>query len=175
MSKKVQEFIDKMKKEERKKRDEHLISLGLIDESKTIITRIDENVYSHTPDSRYDKEKGCYYVETTKYFPIEITDEEYQEILKYSSFANNKTEEIKEVVEEVSTTWANVIKVIANILLVLNIIGGFFLYIMLADSYKTENYAWIPIVSALSYCILYYPLIVGFSKIVAIAERKLQE
>ena len=175
MNAKVQEFINKMKEEERKQRDEKLISLGLIDESKTITKRTSENVNSFTPNSQWDNEKAQYYVETKEYFPIEVTNEEYKEILKYSSFANNKTEEIKEVVKEVSTTWANAIKVIANILLALNIIGGFILWIVLADSYKTEDFAWIPIVSALSYCILYYPLIVGFSKIVAVAERKLQE
>lgn len=175
MNTKVQDFINKMKEEEKKQRDEKLISLGLIDESKTITKRTSENVNNITPNAQWDNENAQYYVETKEYFPIEVTNEEYQEILKYSSFANNKPEEIKEEVKEISTTWASAIKTIASILLAINIIGGFILWFVLAADYDTRDFAWIPIVSALSYCILYYPLIVGFSKIVAVSEKKLQE
>ena len=169
MNAKVQEFINKMKEEEKKQRNENLISLGLVDETKKTIVRQYINYYRS--DAKFDEEKKLNYIEKEVYEPIEVTDEEYKEIVKYSAFGEVKIQETKEI----STTWANAIKVIANILLALNIIGGFILWIVLADSYKTEDFAWIPIVSALSYCILYYPLIVGFSKIVAVAERKLQE
>lgn len=169
MNAKVQEFINKMKEEEKRIRDEKLISLGLTDENKKTIIR--EYLNYNRYDAKYDETKKQHYIEKEVEYPVEVTENEYQEILKYSSFIKNETTEIKDI----STTWASTIKVIANILLVLNIIGGLILWIVLADSYKTEDFAWIPIVSALSYCILYYPLIVGFSKIVAIAERKLQE
>ena len=169
MNTKVQEFINKMREEEKKRRNENLISLGLVDETKKTIVR--QYISSYRDDAKYDKEKQLYYIEKEVYEPIEVTDEEYKEIVKYSAFGEEKNQETKEV----STTWANAIKVIANILFALSIIGGFMLWIILADSYDTRDFAWIPIASALEYCILCYPLIVGFSKIVAVAERKLQE
>ena len=71
------------------------------------------------------------------------------------------------------TPWANVIKTIAHILLAVNLIGGFILFAVLSDSYSTRDFAWIAIVLGLTYAILYYPLIIGFSKIVAAAEKYL--
>ncbi|MBE6329116.1 MAG: hypothetical protein E7072_03210 [Bacteroidales bacterium] len=168
MDAKVQEFINKMKEEEKKQRDDKLISLGLTDENKKTVIR--EYLNYKRYDAKYDETKKQHYIEKEVESPIEVTEDEYQEILKYSSFIKNETTETTEI-KDISTTWASTIKVIANILLVLNIIGGFILWIVLGD----KDFAWIPIVSALSYCILFYPLIVGFSKIVAVAERKLQE
>lgn len=168
MDAKVQEFINKMKEEEKKQRDDKLISLGLTDENKKTVIR--EYLNYKRYDAKYDETKKQHYIEKEVESPIEVTEDEYQEILIYSSFIKNETTETTEI-KDISTTWASTIKVIANILLVLNIIGGFILWIVLVD----KDFAWIPIVSALSYCILFYPLIVGFSKIVAVAERKLQE
>lgn len=169
MNAKVQEFINKMKEEEKRIRDEKLISLGLTDDNKKTIIR--EYINYDRYDAKYDETKQQHYIEKEVEYPVEVTENEYQEILKYSSFIKSETTEIKDI----STPWASTIKVIANILLVINIIGGLILCSVLADRYDTKDFFWIPIVSALSYCILYYPLIVGFSKIVAIAERKLQE
>ena len=168
MDAKVQEFINKMKEEEKKQRDDKLISLGLTDENKKTVIR--EYLNYKRYDAKYDETKKQHYIEKEVESPIEVTEDEYQEILIYSSFIKNETTETTEI-KDISTTWASTIKVIANILLVLNILGGFILWIVLVD----KDFAWIPIVSALSYCILFYPLIVGFSKIVAVAERKLQE
>ena len=170
MNAKVQEFIDKMiekqKGEELKQREKHLISLGLIDENKN--TYLTSKVYPNEEGWHFDFKEQVYYKGTKS--AIEVTDEEYQEILKYAP--------IKEKIvtaEEAKTTWANAINVIANILLVLNIIGGIILFIILSSDYSTDDFAWIPIVSALTYCILWYPIIVGFSKVVKVAERALQE
>lgn len=66
--------------------------------------------------------------------------------------------------EEAKTIWANAINITATIFLVLNIIGAFILAI---------EFGWLPIVIALTYCVLWYPIIIGFSKIVAAAEKKL--
>lgn len=176
MNAKVQEFIDKMKKEQEKRelitRNTHLTSLGLVDTNKSYT----ERKYSNTFGDGYrqfDEEKKLYYKEITVYAPIEVTDEEYQEILKYAPVKSQNTEKI--VAKEKETTWANAINVIANILLVINIIGGIILCIILSSDYSTDDFAWIPIVSALTYCILWYPIIVGFSKVVKVAERALQE
>lgn len=172
MNVKAQEFITKMKAEQREKelelRAEHLISLGLIDES----VSKEEIIYSDGYDGYgwlWDDEKQKYYKKVEVKVPIEVTDEEYQEILKYAP----RTE--KQMVKEEPTSWAKIIKTIANILLIINIVGGIILCLILANDYYTDDFAWVPIVAALVYGLFYYPLIVGFSRIVAIAERKLQE
>ena len=176
MNAKVQEFINKMKEEQRvkdlKERSEHLISLGLVDEGKSkIVTKqyLDNYVYG----AKLDGPKNKYYIEGEGYPAIEVTEDEYQEILKYAPIRIKETEEIK--TSTPNTPWASTIKFIANFLLVINIIGGFILCIILSSSYSTDDFAWLPIVSAVTYGILWYPLIVGFSKIVKVAEKTLQE
>lgn len=84
MGAKVKQFIDDAKAKERAKfeakRDEHLIALGLIDEEKSGIE------YSPTFEkgfSHWDEEKKQYYREVK--IPVNVTDEEYAEILKYTS------------------------------------------------------------------------------------------
>ena len=169
MNAKVEEFINKMKEEQKekelKKRKEHLVSLGLIDENKG--TYKTSKVFPNEEGWHFDFKEQVYYKGTKS--AIEVTEEEYQEILKYAPL-----EETKKATPEKDTTWANAIKTIANILLALNIIGGIILSIIFVinDRY-TEDFAWKPIVSALQYCILWYPLIIGFSKIVKAAELRL--
>jgi len=169
MNEKVQEIINKMKEEESRLREEkknnHLISLGLIDEEKSFKSKKYIEKWDGTQNCHWDKDKQSYYIETEIITPMKVTDEEYQEILKYSTFVEEKVEN-----REINTTWATAIKTIANILFVVNILGGIILAIVL-----DENFAWISIVSAISYCVLYYPLIMGFSKIVAVSEIKLQQ
>ena len=176
MNVKVQEFINKMKEEEKskelKRREEHLVSLGLLDENKITKGRVYLDNWDGTKDCKFDNDKNMYYKEDYIPAPLEVTDEEYQEILKYAPITKNETNDVK---SPSGTAWANAIKVIANILLAINIIGGFILCIVLSNDYTTDDFAWIPIVSALTYCILWYPLIVGFSKVVKAAEKTLQE
>lgn len=163
MNVQVQEFINKMKEEQKekelKKREEHLVSLGLIDENKS--TYKTSKVFPNEEGWKFDYIKQTYYKETPE--AIEVTDEEYQEILKYAPVGAEINEKAK---ENTKTTWANAINVTATIFIVLNIVGAFILSI---------EFGWIPIIIALTYCILWYPLIVGFSKIVKVAEKTLQE
>lgn len=163
MNAKVHEFIEKMKKEKKeeelKERKRHLILLGLVDDNKKDKGIVYLDAWDGTKECKWDNNAQKYYKEGI-YNPIEITDEEYQEILKYAPIP--KEEALK---PEPETPSANTIKLIANILLFLNLIGGLILSIIL------EN--WIPIVSAIIYGILLYPLIIGFSKIVKAAEKQL--
>jgi len=78
MNPKVQEFLDKKKEEELKLRNEHLISLGLVDKSKI------EKIYgsAFADNAIKEEETGRYYVK--RYGALEVTDEEYAEICKYS-------------------------------------------------------------------------------------------
>ena len=161
MNVKVQEFIMKMKEEEENKKKEHLIALGLIDENKTTEKR--EYLDNFVAGAKLDGAKTQYYIETKEYAPIEVTEEEYQEILKYAPIEEQINEKVK---IGKKTTWGNAINTTANIYLVLNIIGAFILAI---------EFGWIPIVVALTYCILWYPIIVGISKVVKVAEKTLQE
>ena len=75
----LQEFIAKAKEEKRKQREKHLVSLGLIDENKSYRDYYD--YYKADLDLKYDREKGQYYKDI--YTPIDITDEEYEELLKW--------------------------------------------------------------------------------------------
>ena len=81
MNPKVQELLDKKiaekKEEELKRRNEHLISLGLVDTDNI------EKIYVKTQiiGSKIDNENNQFYIE--KYNAIEVTDEEYKEICKY--------------------------------------------------------------------------------------------
>lgn len=161
MNVKVQEFIMKMKEEKENQKKKHLIALGLIDENKTTEKR--EYLDNFVAGAKLDGAKNQYYIETKEYDPIEVTEEEYQEILKYAPIEEQINEKVK---IGKKTTWGNAINTTANIYLVLNIIGAFILAI---------EFGWIPIVVALTYCILWYPIIVGISKVVKVAEKTLQE
>ena len=174
MNPKVQEFIDKMKAEQKEKelkeKEELLISLGLIDEEKSKKEVIYSDVRDFSNDWKWDEEKQKYYKKTQIIVPVEVTNEEYQEILKYVPSKKNKVEEIK---PDKETSTADTIKSVAKIFLVLNIIGGLILFIALVCNYETAIFAWMPIASIIIYWVLWYPLIKGFSKIVQAAEKQL--
>ena len=81
MKEKVEELIRNEKERiiasEKQKRDDHLISLGLIEEGK--MNRIYQDEFSQ--EAIYDKEKEKYYTESA--VALDVTDEEYSEICKY--------------------------------------------------------------------------------------------
>lgn len=173
MNAKVQEFIDKMiekqKGEELKQREELLISLGLIDEEKTKRGIVYLDNWDGTKDCKFDNEKNKYYKESFVPAAIEITDEEYQEILKYAPIIKD----IKAAGATPSETkWAKIIEFIAYIYL----IGGILINILAIAStneYLREN---TPVVaeclSTIFYVCISFPFVMGFSRIVAAAEKK---
>lgn len=182
MNAKVQEFIEKMKAEQKvkelQKRKEHLISLGLIDENNSFVGKKYLDQWDGTSTCHWDNKERKYYKMVEFKDALEVSDEEYLEILKYCPLTGTKenTKPIEESKEQkVSTPWADGINTIANILLAVNIIGGITLFVMLSSSYSTKDFAWIAIVLGLTYAVLYYPLIIGFSKIVAVAEKFLEK
>ena len=82
MNQKLQEFLERASQEKKKKeqtqREEHLISLGLVDE---------EREYNKVRTGKYrywDNEKKMYFCDRQK--PIEVTDEEYELICKYAPY-----------------------------------------------------------------------------------------
>lgn len=86
MNPKVKQFLEEAKAKERaefeKQRDAHLIKLGLVDEDKSTIEYSD----CYTPAygfEKYDRELNKYYKRVPA--PIEVTDEEYELIKRYSA------------------------------------------------------------------------------------------
>lgn len=162
MNTQLEEFINQKKAEQKKKRDEHLISLGLVDKSKT--TKVKKYIEYDIPGCMLDS-SGKIYMEVDEYDPIEITDEEYEELLKYTSTQNEK--------KEINTTSTNTINTIAGILLALSIITTI-AGILFCFDYE-GNVIGIPLTIVGIFSCLYYPIIKGFSKIVAMAETYLQK
>ena len=157
MNAKVEEFIKSKKEEIETRKKEHLISLGLIDYDAKCIKR----VYTYQPTttySKYDPEKELYYYEVASgsYTPIEVTDEEYQEILKYAPIKEENHEK---------TSWGKIIEICAKIFFVIILLSG------IICMFIVENFS--PLIVIVSYCMLFFPMIMGFSKIVAAAEKKL--
>ena len=77
MDERVAKLIEEGKASYKKRRDDHLISLGLIDENKT--ERKYKDRYSST--TKFDEEKNQFYEEVPA--AISVTEEEYAEICKY--------------------------------------------------------------------------------------------
>lgn len=171
MHAKVEEFIKKMKEEEKRKRDkerdEHLISLGLVDETRSIEGFEYFDIWDGTKECVWDEEKNKYCKRSKVNAPIEVTDEEYREILKYAPLREKKKK------KRLKGGWGSSITVVANIFLFINIIAG----IALIASYATDKIQGLDflsfIIPVVTYCILYYPLLAGFSKVVAAAEKQL--
>jgi len=93
-------------------RDEHLISIGLIDENKT-----ERKYQSYFSDSaKFDEEKQMYYKGCD--VALDVTDEEYEEICKY--FPTTLTE--KEIFKN-ATFAETTLNIIGIIVLVCGIIG----------------------------------------------------
>lgn len=169
MNAKVEEFLNLKKDEEKKRRDEHLVSLGLIDESKTVRGRKYSQywtaVYEH-----YDATKDMYYCETDVCAPLEVTDEEYNEILKYAP-----ENVVKCDVEKTSgTNWGGVIKVMAYIYLIVGVIANLFLLFEILAREAAEQ-AQAECIIGLIFIIISFPFVMGLSRIVSAAEKYLRK
>ena len=122
MNPQLEKYINNRKEEIKKQRENHLLSLGLIDESKTIVERIlvdDIDEVKNVRIVKFDETLNKYYFEEETKFPIDITEEEYQELLKY--IPQDKIKPNKEASENL-TTLNKLYKVFAYILLILGII-----------------------------------------------------
>ena len=103
---------------DKQKRDNHLISIGLIDKAKT--NRIYSGETGYDPyNNTYDEEKKKFFSEAL--VALEVTDEEYEEICKY--FSPTLTQTQKEILKT-ATAAENTLNVIAIIVLVCGIIGA---------------------------------------------------
>ena len=133
MDAKVKEFLDAAKAKEReafeKKRDEHLISLGLIDEESEVVREYSS--YYSTRFEKWDVDKKMYYYDIKQ--PVKVTDEEYEEILKYST--KNEIEEI-----EIENGAEKFLSVMNGINLAIGIISAVVLICVALDAYRNGGY-----------------------------------
>lgn len=132
MDAKVKEFLETAKAKEReafeKKRDEHLISLGLVNEGESVREYADNYNYVF---NKWDEETKKYYRE--KLVAISVTDEEYEEIKKYSA-----TDVVEE--EELENGAEKFLAVINGISLAIGIIAAIVLIFVALDSYRNGGY-----------------------------------
>ncbi len=162
MNVKVEEFLNLKKDEEKKRRDEHLVSLGLVDESKTVRMRKYSRFWSEEYE-QYDGDKDMYFCEKNVHAPLEVTDEEYKEILKYAPQISEKTK----MKPASGFKWGNVIKVIAIISLFLGLIANLFMFVVGFDLWEC--------VGNIIIIFLFFPFVMGFSRIVSAAEKYLRK
>ena len=177
MNPKVQALIDQKRKEEYIKRDQkskddgfmkeqYLLSLGLIDEEKSSYKKIYKDEYED--GCLWDEDKEQWYKEESDIVLLDISDEEYQTLLKYyppTDYLVNFKPKDKTTSE---LTYSEIITVTAKIFLIVTIVGCLILAFIVDDS------VWVGVIIILGIInTLYYPLIIGFSKIVAAAEKYL--
>ena len=169
MNPKVEEFINKMKEKQEKEKKEYLISLGLIDETKSIDTIDFFDEWDGTKECQWDYNAQKYCKKVQKYEALDVTDEEYQEILKYAPISEpqilNKSKSNKKQVSQ--TKWANVIYTITIILA--------FIIVVIGAIYATVIESFLPIVYISIYLAIYIPSIIGFARIVEAAEKYLEK
>ena len=177
MNPKVQALIDQKRKEEDIKRDQkskddgfmkeqYLLSLGLIDEEKSSYKKIYKDEYED--GCLWDEDKEQWYKEESDIVLLDISDEEYQTLLKYyppTDYLVNFKPKDKTTSE---LTYSEIITVTAKIFLIVTIVGCLILAFIVDDSVGVGVIIILGIINT-----LYYPLIIGFSKIVAAAEKYL--
>ena len=165
MNPKVEEFISKMKDEQEKQKKEHLISLGLIDETKSVDVIEYYDVWDGTQECQYVPKEQKYRKKVQKYEALDVTDEEYQEILKYAPVQDYQIS--VEAKSKKQTRWSNVICAIFIIIAIVSIIIGI-IYAWVEDSFMAI--IWVVI-----YLAVYVPYAIGFARIVEAAEKYLQK
>ncbi len=151
MNEKVKTLIEKRKAEleenKQKERDKHLISLGLIDESKN------ERHYIsyHHASAKYDREKRMHYIPGSV---LDISDAEYEEICKYFP-------PVEKTIQIEPTSAEKTLSVIATIILVVGILGSLISLVTLAfpDEYGNTSDSFSLMGFAISISILISTLI----------------
>lgn len=180
----VQEFIEtineKRKKKEQEIKNELLVHMGLVDKDKSYREYFP---YWVNDNCKWDEETGKYYIE--KSVPLEVSDEEYQEILKYAQVEVEEEEEERKLKK--GTTWGNAIEIMAYIVLIVGIIANIILMINVKGptgatySQEYEITAEVAEIERWGYFVniiffaLSFPFLIGFAKLVSAAEKYLRK
>lgn len=169
MNPKVEEFINKMKEKQEKEKQEYLISLGLIDETKSINTIDFFDEWDGTKECQWDYNAQKYCKKVQKFEALDVTDEEYQEILKYAPISqtqiSNKSKSNKKQVFQ--TKWANILYKLVLILSIIILIAGIVVSVIVESFF--------PMFYVILYVVLYIPFVIGFARIVEAAEKYIEE
>ena len=178
----IKEMNEKQKKKEQEIKNKVLIHLGLIDQEKS-----DREYFPYWVNEKckWDEEVGKYYI--GKNVPLEVSDEEYQEILKYAQVEVEVEEEEEERKLKKGTTWGNAIEIMAYIVLIVGIIANIILMINVkgptgatySQEYEiaakvAEIERWGYIVNIIFFA-LSFPFLIGFAKLVSAAEKYLRK
>ncbi len=172
----IKEMNEKQKKKEQEIKNEVLIHLGLIDQEKS---QREYFPYWVNDKCKWDEEVGKYYID--KNVPLDVSDEEYEEILKYAEI-DFEIEEIEKKRKK-STPWGNAIKTVAYIVLFVGIISNLILifnveepadlgYRFAKKAADIERWGYI---ANIIYFVLSFPLLMGFAKLVSAAEKYLRK
>lgn len=135
MNAQVQEFLNirnvSSEERKRKRREKHLIKLGLIQENKIILDEWDGSA-----NCKYDNETGKYIKGTVK--AIDVTDEEYAEICKVCPEDEEKHEQT-----ETEAKAENILNIIATLYLAAGIILGVLLLVAgISGEGGTTHFLW---------------------------------
>jgi hypothetical protein len=176
----AQEFIktmnEKQKKKEQEIKNEILIHLGLIDKEKS-----DREYFPYWVNEKckWDEEVGKYYI--GKNVPLEVSDEEYQEILKYAEI--ELEEERKNAKQKKGGRWGNTIKIMAYIALFIGVLANIILMFTvenISGSIYGHDHKLAETAAALEqweyfkniiYIVISFPFLMGFANLVSAAEK----
>ena len=168
----VEDFLSKRRALQRDEaliqREEHLISLGLVeDRTEERVCYFDE--WDGTKACKWDANKQKYYKVVELPVPIEVTDEEYEQILKYAPINEPKKSPVKKPVRGGGSRWGNIIETLAVSMLVLSIVGIIFISFLLGVD---TSIIWV-VLFAIPLAIISFVITMGFAKIVEAAEDRL--
>ena len=121
MHSKLKFFLDEKREQKSRRalaeREAHLISLGLVEESKEQVLYFDE--WDGTKSCTWDEKMQRYSKVVQVPVPIEVTDEEYAQILKYAPIEASKDKTKKRGLRG-KRTWSSTIEIVATLLVVLS-------------------------------------------------------
>ena len=170
MHSKLEVFLNEKREQERRKalaeREAHLISLGLVEEwTKERVEYFDE--WDCTKSCTWDEKLQKYSKVVQAPVPIEVTDEEYAQILKYAPIEGSKDKTKKRGLRG-KRTWAGTIEIIAVLLVVLSCVS-----VVLLAGVEQSMFSYLLLI--LPCVIVTFVLMMGFAKIVAAAEEILDK
>ena len=170
MHSKLEVFLNEKREQERRKalaeREAHLISLGLVEEwTKERVEYFDE--WDCTKSCTWDEKLQKYSNVVQAPVPIEVTDEEYAQILKYAPIEGSKDKTKKRGLRG-KRTWAGTIEIIAVLLVVLSCVS-----VVLLAGVEQSMFSYLLLI--LPCVIVTFVLMMGFAKIVAAAEEILDK
>ena len=121
MHPKVEDFLQKAKEEELKKRQDRLIELGLYEE-----IEVSNDTYNRM-ECITDKETGVYVYKYYKWIAVDVSDEEYEMILKHSH-SNKQNLNYKNGAEQFINVINTIILMIGIVAAIVLVFTGFAIY-----------------------------------------------